>query len=87
MGPLCFVCHINDLKSVCDCIKYVDDSTIYEDCDRDGHDSKIQVAADQAMEWTQENLMKVNTDKAKAMVAYFGRKELKIPQIIMWKVQ
>ncbi len=33
MGPLCLVCHINDLKTVCDCVKYVDDLTMYEDCD------------------------------------------------------
>ncbi len=56
---------------------------MYEDCDRDGHDSKIQVAADQAMECTQENLMKVNTDKAKEIVVYFVRKELEVPQIII----
>ncbi len=70
-------------STLCDCIKYVDDSTVYEDCDKDGHDSKIQVAADQAMEWTQENLMEVNTDKTKEIVVYFGRKELEVPQIIM----
>ncbi len=50
MEPVCSVSHINDLKTVCDCIKYVDDLTMYEDCDRDGHDSKIQVPANQAME-------------------------------------
>ncbi len=30
-------------------LKYVDDSTMYYDCDRDDHDSKIQVATDQTM--------------------------------------
>ncbi len=81
MGPLCFVCHINDLNTVCDCVRYVDDSTMYEDCDIDDHDSKIQVVAVQGMKWIQENLMEVKTDKFKEMVVYFVRKE--VPQVIM----
>ncbi len=45
--------------------KYVDETAMYEDCDRDGHDREIHVVEDQAMEWTQENLMEVKIDKIK----------------------
>ncbi len=39
VGPLCFACHIHAFKTGCDCIKYVAYSTMYEDCDREGHNS------------------------------------------------
>ena len=40
-GPVCFLLHINDLKTKCPAAKYVDDTTVWECCDRDGHDSQI----------------------------------------------
>ncbi len=55
---------------------------MYEDCDTDGHDRKIEVAADEAMKCIFENLMEVNIDNIKGMVVYFGSKELDVAQII-----
>ena len=49
-------------------MKYVDDSTIWEVCNRDGSDSVLQTAADQAAQWTDEN--------NKIMEIYFGKKPL-----------
>ncbi len=83
LGPLGFVCHTNDLKTVCDTVKYVDDSTIWEVCDRKGEDSQIQPAANQTIEWTENNLMETNTDKTKDMVIYYGKRELIAPPIMM----
>ncbi len=74
LGPLGFVCHINDLNNVCDTVKYIDDSTIWEVCDRKGEDSQIQLATNQAIEWT---------DKTKNMVIYYGQRELIAPPIVM----
>ncbi len=83
LGPLGFICHINDLTNVCDTVKYVDDSTIWEVCDRKGEDSQIQLATNQTIEWTEKKLMEANTDKAKDMVIYYRKRELKAPPIVM----
>jgi hypothetical protein len=82
-GPTCFITHINDLKTICHHVKFVDDAALWEICDRAGEQSKIQKAADQASEWTQKNLMEENTDKTKELVIYFGKKELAIKPITM----
>jgi len=83
LGTTGFLLHINDLKTLCHHIKYVDDSTIWESCNRTGHDSVIQTAADQASEWTNKNLMQTNTDKTKEMCIYFGKKDSTLTAITM----
>ena len=82
-GPPGFLVHINDLKTVCKMVKYVDDSTIWEVCDRTGEDSMLPVAANQAEKWTDKNLMQINTDKTKELVIYFGKKKLTLKPIMM----
>ncbi len=74
LGPVTFLLHINDLQPACSTVKYVDDSTLWETCDRYGRNSVIQCAADQAYDWTERNHMQINTDKTKEMLIYFGRK-------------
>ena len=39
LGPFCFVLHINDLHSECLTVKYVDDSTVWEQCEYTCEDS------------------------------------------------
>ncbi len=68
---------------MCHTVKYVDDSTIWEVCYRKGEDSQIQLAINQAIEWTDRNLMEANTDKTKDMVIYYGKSELIAPPIVM----
>jgi len=80
-GPVGFVVHINDLKSELDVVKYVDDSTIWEVCDRNCHDSRLQLATDQAIEWSDKNLMRVNCEKTKELAVDFGRSSSTIPRI------
>jgi len=50
-GPPDFLVHINDLKTICKMVKYVDDSTIWEVYDRTGRHSMLPVAANQAQKW------------------------------------
>jgi hypothetical protein len=83
LGPTSFLLHINDLKTACKTVKYVDDASMWEECERDGTDSNIQLAADQASQWSVDNNMLINTDKTKAMNIYFGKKPLALDKIFM----
>ena len=83
LGPVGFLLHINDLHTTCDSTKYVDDTTFWEPCSADGSDSQLQVAADQAYEWSEKNLMKINPDKTKTMEITFTRTLYDIPPVCM----
>jgi hypothetical protein len=83
LGPVTFLLHINDLKTDCHSIKYVDDTTIWEACSTDLSNSKIQIASNQVTSWCQQNNMKINVDKTKEMVIYFGKKNFNISPICM----
>ena len=83
LGPTSFLLHINDLKIICPAIKYVDDSSIWEVCNRSGNNSRIQTAGNQASTWTDQNNMQLNTDKTKEMRVYYGRKELVLDPITL----
>ncbi len=75
--------HIKYSKIVCQDVKYMDDSTLWEVCDRIGCDSQIQTSADQASDWTKNNNMQTNTDKTTEMCVYFGYKRLQVKPIMM----
>ena len=83
LGPVTFLLHINDLKTECNSIKYVDDTTIWESCDPTTKNTNIQRAANQAITWCTENNMKINTSKTKEMLIYFGKKDTSFPPIEM----
>ena len=53
--------------------KYVDDSTLYEVCERNGV-SLMQESVDIASKWMEENYMKLNNDKSKEMIIIFAKK-------------
>jgi hypothetical protein len=80
-GPVGFVIHINDLKSVLPIAKYVDDGSIWEVCCRSCRDSRLQLATDQAIQWSDKNLMRANCEKTKELVVDFGRSQSTIPRI------
>ena len=87
LGPVCFLLHINDLKTSCDTYKYVDDSTAWEVCSgKHIGDSKIQNAADDAIKWSNDNNMKLNSDKTKEILVDFRRKKQHVPEITMGEV-
>ena len=81
LGPVCFLLHINDLKTHCDSVKYVDDTTIWESCSTDISTSNIQTAANDAVLWCKQNNMKLNIDKTKEMTIYYGKRQIDFPAI------
>ena len=83
LGPSAFLLHINDLKTDCHSVKYVDDTTIWEVCNKHGGNSKIQDAANQTFTWCQNNNMRLNTDKTKEMLIDFSKKPVNIENIYM----
>lgn len=65
-GPYVFLMLINDLQTMMDTYKFVDDVTISEVIDQST--SQMQLAAQQLAEWSGENLMNINTKKTKEML-------------------
>ena len=64
---------INDLSFENEFIKYVDDTTVASiSCDP--LDDSLQRAADYLLQWCGENGMKINHNKTKEMLLYFGKK-------------
>ena len=81
MGPISFLLHINDLQTIVNHVKYVDDSSLWEVCGADGRDSVIQVATDQAMECSARNLMAINADKTKELMISLSKKPKARPPV------
>ena len=80
VGPISFLLHISDLQIVVNHVKYyVDDSSLWEVCGADGGDSVIQVAIDQALEWSASNLMTINAEKTKETMTSFFNKPVAPP--------
>ena len=70
LGPKCFLVYINDLETPAPLYKYVDDSKLFEICNRKS-ESVIQHSVDIAARWTLHNDMKINSDKSKEMLISF----------------
>ena len=71
-GPKCFLVYINDLRTTVPLYKYVDDSTLFEICDRNDV-SVIQESVDIAARWTEQNDMKINSEKSKEIIISFAQ--------------
>ena len=71
-GPKCFLVYINDLETPVHLYKYVDDSTLFGVCERNGV-SLMQESVDIASKWTEENYMKINNEKSKDMIISFAK--------------
>ena len=63
---------INDLTTLAPIYKYVDDSTIFEVC-QEGDNTQIQESVDMVGIWTNQNDMKLNSDKCKEMIIDLSR--------------
>ena len=74
LGPTAFIWHINCLQTMCPSVKFVDDTTFWEHCDRKGVNTKLQLATNQVLEWARANDMEINKDKTKLMEIYFEKK-------------
>ena len=71
-GPKCFLVYINDLRTTVPLYKYVDDSTLFEICDRNDV-SVIQESVDIAARLTEQNDMKINSEKSKEIIIRFAQ--------------
>ena len=71
-GPKCFLVYINDLRTTVPLYKYIDDSTLFNICDRNGV-SVIQESVDIAATWTGQNDMKINSEKSKEIIISFAQ--------------
>ena len=71
-GPKCVLVYINDLETPVHLYKYVDDSTLFEVCERNGV-SLMQESVDIASKWTEENYMKLNNEKSKEIIISFAK--------------
>ena len=74
IGPLLFVCYINDLPSVIKasfCKIFADDTKIYDVVLPDVHTSQLQENVDALNSWSEENLLYFNAGKCSVM--HFGK--------------
>ena len=72
-APKCFLVYINDLETPVHLYKYMDDSTLFEVCERNGV-SLMQESVDIAAKWTEDNFMKHNKEKSKELIISFAKK-------------
>ena len=66
-GPSNFITFINYLTTIAPIYKYVDDSTIFEVC-HEGDNTQIQESVDMVGIWTNQNDMRLNSEKYKEMI-------------------
>ena len=71
-GPRNFIMYINDLTTIAPIYKYVDDSTLFEVC-HEGDNTCIQESVDMVGIWTNQNDMRLNSEKCKEMIISFSR--------------
>ena len=67
LGPYVFLILIDDLQTMLDSFKFVDDVTLCEVI-VDSSTSQMQLAACQLVEWSRQNLMNINAKKTKEMM-------------------
>ena len=72
-GPRNFIMFINDLTTTAPIYKYVDDSNIFEIC-QEGDTTQIQESVDMVDIWTNQNDMRLNSEKCKEMIIDFSKK-------------
>ena len=85
-GPKCFMIYINDLSTPVPLYKYVDDSTLFElyICEMNSI-SLMQESVNIAAERTNNNDMKINSEKSKEMIISFshGDPGNEVPNILI----
>ena len=71
---------INDLRTDCHTIKYVDDTTIYQ-ASNSVTDKTLQNSINSAISWSKDNSMRINASKTKELVINFSKAPQPIPPI------
>ena len=73
-GPRNFIMFINDLTTTAPIYKYVDDSTIFEvGLCQEGDTTQIQESVDMVHIWTNQNDVRLNSEKCKETIIDFSR--------------
>ena len=80
LGVIFFLCMINDLRTECQAIKYVDDTTILHVTTRSS-DLSMQQSVDTAIVRSESNSMRIHAAKTKEMVVCFAQSEPNVPNI------
>ena len=85
VGPRAFVQMINDLATVVNHYKYVDDTTLVEQCSFSDKQpvNNMQVACQQAADWARQNKMNFNASKTKLMDINFSKRSESLPDITL----
>ena len=83
-GPKCFMIYRNDLSTPVPLYKYVDDSTLFEICEINSI-SLMQESVNIAAEWTNNNDMKINSEKSKEMIISYAHGNIgnEVPNILI----
>ena len=68
----CFLVYITDLRMTVPLYKYVEDSMLFEICDRKDA-TVIQESLDIGARWTEQNDMKINSEKSKEVIISFAQ--------------
>jgi hypothetical protein len=68
LGPISFIIHIDDLRLLCELLKYVDDVTMSEIIASSSAPSQMQSFLDQLLAWSDINNMQVSSIKTKEMI-------------------
>ena len=76
--------YINDLSTPVPLYKYVDDSTLFQLCEMNSI-SLMQESVNIAAEWTNNNDMKINSEKSKEIIISFSHGDLcnEVPTILI----
>jgi hypothetical protein len=72
---------VADLQTSAPNVKYVDDTTFAEICEK-GKPSELQQTADKIIDWSKSNHLYINTSKTKELTISFGKKQ-ELPHLIM----
>jgi hypothetical protein len=73
-GPELFIHMVADLQKSVPNVKYVDDTTFAEICEK-GKPSELQQTANKIIEWSKSNHLYINTSKTKELTIAFGKKQ------------
>ena len=56
--------------------KYVDDTTLFEVCERQTMSYKLQSSAEDVVQWCKQNKMGINEKKTKEMIINFAKNKM-----------
>ena len=74
---------VKDMSAELPLYKYVDDTTLFEVCERQTTSYKLQSSVEDVVQWCKQNKMGINEKKTKAMIINFAKKQDVIPDLLI----